>query len=128
MNIEICTLCEYASDHQGRLTIVDTFDTVKASKLPWREYFYIALKVNLDKDHKPYSTMSIVVEKQDDGSELFATKGPVELGSDISKFTTVAGFKGLIFNSAGSYLFKIMLDDDVIVVHPFNVIVDNAKA
>ena len=36
MTVGLFVLCDYAKNDNGRLTIVDTFDSIRASKLPWR--------------------------------------------------------------------------------------------
>lgn len=126
MRTEIVTLCEYASETQGRLTIVDTFDTVRAAKLPWREYFYAVAKIVFDKQDCWPSKIGLIIVKDDrQGEPIFETYSqnkPMDSPAYANKkLNIVAGFKGLIFDSEGDYSFIVKFDNDVVLSHPFKV-------
>lgn len=123
MKPEVVALCEYASENNGRLTIVDTFDVIVAMKFPWRAYFYAVSKINIMECPIEYKsiTMTIVNSKKDD-QPIFEAKSPFSKEKNLDKLNIVAGFKGLIFESSGDYIFRIALDDDIIVDYPFKVI------
>lgn len=123
MKPEIITLCEYASENNGRLTIVDTFDTIVAAKFPWRAYFSIALRVDLSGFDAECKNLSMkVVSTSDSSSLIFEAHSPFERPNNLGKLNVVAGFKGLIFNETGSFQFLVMLDDVVIAECPFKVV------
>lgn len=121
MKSEIITLCEYASEHNGQLTIVDTFDVLTAAKFPWRAYFYVAAKIKMTNCLKHYNTIKISITFGASGATIFEASTPFTK-EKIDKFNVVAGLKGLIFDKQGEYLLNISLDNDIIAEHPFKVI------
>lgn len=117
------TLCEYASENNGRLTIVDAFDTIIAAKLPWRAYFSVASRIDFTGCEINCKTVSMrIVSAKDASKVVFEADSPFERPKDFGKLNMVAGFKGLIFTEAGDYLFTISLDDSIIAECPFKVI------
>ncbi len=128
MKLEICTLCEYASEHNGRLTIVDTFDAIVALKFPWRAYFHFAAKINMSDNQKEYQKIRMLIIKSDDDCEvLFDTNGSYNHIDKAEKMNLLAGFKGIIFNSLGEYKFQVFFDDELVVNHPFKLILKDGK-
>lgn len=128
MKVEISTLCEYASEHSGQLTIVDTFDTIFASKFPWRAYFHFVAKINLEGTQKDYQTIRMAIVKADDSREnLFEAHGAYRKDTNAEKMNLVAGLKGLIFNSPGEYRFLVFFDNDRVIDHPFRLILKDGK-
>lgn len=123
MKPEIMTLCEYASENNGRLTIVDAFDAIIATKMPWRAYFSVASRIDFTGCDIDYKTVSMKIFLTEDSSKVvFEAESPFNRPKDFEKLNMVAGFKGLIFNEAGDYLFTISLDDSIIAECPFKVI------
>lgn len=128
MKIEICTLCEYASEHQGRLTIVDTIDAIHALKFPWRAYFHFAARLNLEDNAKEYQQIKMRIVKADDGNEiLFETCGTYNIAVDTEKMNLLAGIKGIIFNNPGRYKFQVFFDDDSVIDYSFKLILKDGK-
>lgn len=123
MKPEILTLCEYASESNGRLTIVDAFDTIIAAKLPWRAYFSIASRIDFSDSKIGCKKISMKIFAKNDHSKIvFETENLFNRPNDFGKFNMVAGFKGLIFTEPGDYVFTISFDDTVIAECPFKVI------
>lgn len=126
MKTELLTLCEYASDNDGRLSIVDTIDVITARKFPWRSYFYVAARVVTDGLTENYSSITMrITSKSDDSKVIFETASPFEQPSKLSKLNVVAGFKGLIFDAPGMYVFTLRLDDTIAGEYPFLVKLDS---
>ncbi len=126
MKPEILTLCEYASEHNGQLTIADTFDAIAALKFPWRAYFYVAARINLDGCDIEYETMSLCVASKKEPTQIvFEATSKFARPKDMGKLVVVAGLKGLIFESAGEYCFQIKLDNTIIAEYPFKVTLKN---
>lgn len=120
MKTDIVTLCEYASEHDGRLTIVDAFDTIFAMKLPWRAYFYIVAKIRLDEEILHYNKIKLsIVKVGDDEKTLFNAENSFGNQKNMKSINIVAGLKGLIFETAGNYAFNVFFDERLIVKHPF---------
>lgn len=128
MKVEISTLCEYASEHNGRLTIVDTFDTISALKFPWRAYFHFAAKINLEDNLADYKKIRmLIVESEGEHRPLFETEGVYSNIAGAEKMNLVAGFKGIIFDQPGQYCFQVFFDDDPVVNHPFKLTLKNDR-
>jgi len=126
MKSEIFTLCEYASEHNGHLTIVDTFDAIIATKLPWRAYFSVASKIDLNDYAGEYETVSMrVVSAKDLDKVVFEASSPFNHPESFGKLNMVANFKGLIFEESGEYLFRILFDSTIIAECAFKVILKN---
>ena len=123
MNTEILTLCRYASNHGGHLSIIDTFDVIAASKFPWREYFYVAAKMNFSDDNENYKAISVVITSEDcPGKVLFEALSDFVRPEGSKKLNIVAGIKGFIFEYAGNYSLNICLDGKAVASLPFKVI------
>lgn len=123
MKSEILTLCEYASEHNGHLTIVDTFDAIVATKFPWRAYFSVASKIDLMDNGGDYKTVSMkIVPINNHEKTVFEAKSPFNHPENFGKLNIVANFKGLIFEEPGDYLFNIFFDNIVIAKCIFKVI------
>lgn len=127
MKLEICTLCEYASEHNGRLTIVDTFDAIVASKFPWRAYFHFAAKISIESDQKVYQKIRMLIMKSDSLEILFDTSGSYNYVDKTEKINLLAGFKGIIFSTPGEYKFQVYFDDDLVIDHPFKLMLKDGK-
>lgn len=123
MKPEIMTLCEYASESNGRLTIVDAFGEIIATKMPWRAYFSVASRIDFTGCDSDFKTVSMKIFLAEDSSKIvFETESQFDRPKDLKKLNIVAGFRGLIFNEVGDYLFTISLDDAIIAECPFKVI------
>ena len=126
MTVQFFTLCDYAKNDGGSLTIVNTFDVVKAAKLPWRTYFGFALKVLLDSADVDTKELSLnICSQTEPGKSLFDTA--VELPKEQRKgLLAMAGnVKGLLFEEVGDYAFKIYQDGREIYSYLFKVEMEN---
>lgn len=122
MKTEILTLCDYASDNEGKLTIVGTFDTIIASKFPWRTYFYAVARIDLEENIPIDKSLTIsIVSKNDEDEEIFTTSETIT--QESYKLNIVAGFKGLIFETSGNYAFRVTIDNNIITEYLFKVII-----
>ena len=50
MKIEFFTFCDGAYNYDGRLTIVGTYDDIKAQSFPWKTNMSFALKLLVSND------------------------------------------------------------------------------
>lgn len=122
MTVELFALCDFAKNDGGRLTIVDTFDNIRAEKLPWRAYFGFALKVRVNPEDLNGKELTLkILSQQKPDAPLFCTT--TTLAADGKKgILAIAGNpKGLLFENAGSHDFKVYLDNQEIFSHTFNV-------
>ena len=123
MKPEILALCRYASERDGQLSIIDTFDSIVVTKLPWRDYFYIVAKINIIDCDVDYETFVLSIHCKDESEkQIFKAASRFIPPKDLGKLNIVAGLKGLIFEAAGNYCFRICMDETVIAEYPFKVI------
>ena len=128
MKVEISTLCEFAAEHLGKLTIVDAVDAISALKFPWRAYFHFAAKINLEDSTKEFQKIKMLIIKDDaTQEEIFEADGAYNNMANAEKMNLVAGFKGLIFNSPGEYKFQVFFDAEKIIDHQFKLILKDGK-
>ncbi len=126
MKIEISTICNYASNKSGSLTIVDTIDVISADKFPCKASFCFAAKINMEDVAKDYKTFVIqVVDIGNKDEKLFEASGPInnlgDSGKPGAKIQAALNFNGLIFNREGDYKIRILLDGEPVIDHPFKV-------
>lgn len=122
----ILTLCEYASNHNGKLTIIDTFDVVAATKFPWRAYFYVAAKIDIMDTNVDFKKMLVrIVPLEDSEKDVCEITNLLERSKKTKKLCFTIGFKGLIFSHPGKYSLRIFLDDTLAAECPFKVILKN---
>ena len=123
MKIELFTLCEFAANNNGKLTIVDTIDSFIADKFPWRAYFGIALKLGLDYDIKHSGNdrhFSIYLCKEVENQRFFTAETMLNTVKD-DKVVLAANIKGLILKSPGIYHFYLKMDYSIFEYYFFEV-------
>ena len=115
-------MAEYVSNHNGKLTIIDTFDAIEAERFPWRAYFGIAVKIGLSAEDAGKDMLTIRIV-DDDGSKIFdaSTKLNLPYGGTAGKLVIASNVKGLIFPKSGIYRFEIVSDSEPIGVFSFEV-------
>lgn len=128
MKPEIVALCEYASEHNGRLSISETFDAIGVKKLPWRAYFYVAVKIELDSSESgvDYKKITLrIVEAADSSNTIFETADDFHKPDGLRKLNIIAGLRGLIFEKTGEYRLQVYMDTEKVVDHTFYVVEKN---
>ena len=128
MTVDIFALCDYAKNDNGRLTIVDTFDSIRAAKLPWRAYFGFALKLQVTPDDLDGNELTLKISNQANlDVAIFETSTKLISGQKKGSLSIAGNLKGLIFEQAGSYDFIVFLNGQEIYSHPFMVEVENKE-
>lgn len=128
MKVIFFTLCDYAKNEGGRLTIIDTFDVVKAAKLPWRTYFGFALKVLLDNDNADSGKLVLCINSQDNPDNvLFETAAELPKDQRQGLLAMAGNVKGLLFESTGAYCFRIFQENREIYSYLFKVELENTE-
>ena len=121
MVVDLFALCDFAKNDGGRLTIIDTFDNIRAEKLPWRAYFGFAIKLRVnpeDFDNKEL-TLKIFSQKKND-VPLFCASTRLTVNSKKGILAIAGNLKGLLFENAGEHDFKVYLDGNEIYTHTFS--------
>lgn len=125
MIVELFTLCEYATNSNGSLTIVNTLDKIVVGKLPWRAYFGFAIK-GIIKHEQPQNTrLSLTVFKDEEDQNIFETTFPII--DKIGRFAAAGNLRGLIFEQEGIYVFKVASNNGLNIDYQFEVKIANEK-
>ena len=122
MKIELFTLCEGAFNTDGRLTIVNTFDNIKADGFPLKYSLGIALKVFVPKTEcKNYEIRLSVISS--DNSILHEIKAPIKIAmnNEDIRIALATNIQGIVFNSAGKYHVDVAFDENVLQSYSFDV-------
>lgn len=121
MRTELFTLCDYAKNDGGKLTIVDTFDVVIAEKLPWRAYFGFALKLRMENCDGGKELQLKIIEKDHPDNSLFCVNTVLSQIKEGGILATTGNLKGVVFEKEGDYEFKILLSEQEVYSFPFKV-------
>lgn len=120
MKIELFTLCEYSSNHDGSLTIVNTLDRIETDKLPWRAYFGFAIKGIILHSQPSDTILTFQISKKDSDKVLFQTTFPII--DKIGRFAASGNLRGFIFEEEGDYLFQVSSNHGLNIDYPFIVV------
>lgn len=117
MEIEIFTICDFAQDNNGKLTVVGTFDGINSKQFPFTQAnFSVACRLRFAE--KETGTHEIRLRFIDiDGKELLQ---PIQGQMNIPKPTNgqystvnlVFNLSQLKFEKAGRYSFELYIDDE----------------
>ena len=128
MTVELFVLCDYAKNDNGRLTIVDTFDSIRAARLPWRAYFGFALKMQASPDDLDGKELTLKIASQENpDAVIFETVTKLTSSQKKGSLSIAGNLKGLIFEQSGLHDFKVLLGGQEIYSHPFMVEVENKE-
>lgn len=125
MKIELITLCEYAVNHNGTLSIINTIDSFTFDKLPWRAYFGFAIKGIIKHPRPEETNLKIQIIRNDNQQVMFEVLTPIK--EKAGRFAAAANLRGLIFEKAGEYILKITTDNGLCEEYGFNVNVVNLQ-
>ena len=127
MKVGLFSLCDYAVNNGGKLTIVGSFDSLAAPKFPWRAYFGVAVKMDIAGEHLAGRNFNMYIYPEGAASNrIFSVKTP--LGSNVADKLVLAGnIKGLIFEKPGMYHYVLAVDDEVVMDYGFSVEKEHGK-
>ena len=129
MDFQIATLCDYAADHQGKMTIVAPFDALAAREVPVRHpHCALAMRVCMTPEDNGNHSMLITLIDED-GSPVnkqmpIKADLPVKLPDEVSFVTRnlIVNFQGLEFKQLGVYSVDISVDNELAVRIPLRVV------
>jgi len=124
MDIEILTLCDAATDYQGRLCILGVFDTIFAHNLPAvHPYCAAALRIRFEKIEQGNHSLTVHFIN-DDGTMIipelkgeFAVQMPGQ--EQQGTINLVLGLQNLNFTAYGQYEIKLAIDNITQKTIPF---------
>lgn len=130
MDIQIATLCDFASDYNGKLVISGTFDTLAARAVPVvHPSCALALRFCFTQEDAGRHKLSINIINED-GEPLDPKNMPIEPEFDVKlpenvPFLTrnmVMNLQGLKFEATGIYSIDIGCDGELLVRLPLRVV------
>ena len=117
MEIEIFTLCDFAQDNSGKLTVVGTFDGINSKQFPFvQANFSVACRLRFSEKETGEHRMRL---RFIDGAGKELIK-PVEgkmtipepKNGQYSAINLVFNFNQVKFDKAGRYSFELYIDDE----------------
>ena len=117
MVIDIFTLCDYAQDVGGKLTIVGTFDKIYFPELPgFLPICSIATRISLEGGETGEHTIKISILDSNEKEIIKPLGGKfnVNIQNDEEKGTVsfVIGIGRLKFESYGKYYINLLIDEE----------------
>ena len=130
MDIQIATLCDYATDYNGKMVIAGTFDALAAKALPIvHPQCALAMRICMTPEDTGKHTLAINIIDAD-GAPIDPQKMPIKADMPVQvpenvAFVTrnlVVNFQGLRFPVAGVYSVDISLDEELVMRVPLRIV------
>lgn len=126
MEIQVAVICDSASDYQGKLCVLGTFDTIMAGSAPvTHPHCAVALRVVFKKDEEgPHQLRLNIIDA--DGHEIVpAIQGELHVrvpdGVYFISANMVINIQQLQFKEPGMYAIDVVLDGRQIASLPLQV-------
>jgi hypothetical protein len=117
MEIEIFTLCDFAQDNSGKLTVVGTFDGINSKQFPFvQSAFCVACRLRFSEKEIGEHNMRLRFIDVG-GKEIIQPiegnlKIPNPQNGQYSTINLVFNFAQMKFDKAGRYSFELYMDND----------------
>ncbi len=115
MKIEVLTLCDFAADYGGKLSVVGLFDSIFARQVPAvHPHCCLAVKLRFDKAEAGQKQLRLTI-CDDDGKAVLA---PMELTINVAMppdaltntIQVVANIAGMKIDTFGEYAIDLAID------------------
>lgn len=127
MNVELFVLCEAATDQQGKINILGTFDSIHGRALPViHSHCTVAVRLRFPKSEEGEHMIKINIIDEDGKPVVppFETKGNVRFGNiprTSIAVNMILNLQGLKFASFGEYAVDLSVDGKHIASLPLTV-------
>lgn len=127
MEIEIFTLCDYAQDNNGKLTIVGTFDSINVASFPTDSPpCYMAMRIRIANSEAGNHSLKIrcVDENSVELPQLSLLGGFNILANQAASYSgvnVVLGMRPIRLERSGRLTFELYIDDEWVRAIPLNV-------
>lgn len=126
MKIEIFSLCDAATDNQGKLNILGTFDQIYAAKMPVvHPACAIALRLRFDKMEEGVHRVNLQLVNPDGIPVFRPMEGEVNprMAEDVESVAVnlILNFQHIKFEEYADYQITLAIDDDGMAVLPLRV-------
>ncbi|TAL46044.1 MAG: hypothetical protein EPN92_06725 [Chitinophagaceae bacterium] len=117
MEIEIFTLCDFAQDANGKLTIVGTFDSIHAKQFPCTHpSCTVACRLRFSEKESGSHDFKLRFTDTNGNDLMKPVEGQMNIANprngQFSTVNLVFNFNQLKFETAGRYSFELYIDDD----------------
>lgn len=115
MKIELFSVCDFAADYAGKLTVVGVFDTIFAKQTPVvHPHWCIAIKLRFEKIEEGEKRVRLSISDADGKNVLPAFEMPIVAKSPddapYSSVNIVANIGGAKLPSFGEYSVNLAID------------------
>ena len=126
MKIEIFSLCDAATDNQGKLNILGTFDQIYAAKMPVvHPACAIALRLRFDKMEEGVHRVNLQLVNPDGIPVFRPMEGEVKprMAEDVESVAVnlILNFQHIKFDEYADYQINLAIDDVGMAVLPLRV-------
>lgn len=129
MDIQIATLCDFASDYNGKLVISGTFDTLVARQLPVvHPQCALAMRICMTDDDNGTHSFSVAIIDQDgrmvDSKMPITAEMPIRVPEGVPFITRnlVMNLQGLKFKELGVYSIDVKVDEELVARIPLRIL------
>ncbi len=132
MEIQVATLCDSASDYNGKLCVLGTFDTICSSGIPIvHPHCSLALRICFKPGDEGRHTVTVRFIN-DDGQpimETFRESIDIKLPNNAYFLTRnlILNFQRLTFASVGQFSIDVSVDDEMLARIPLRVLLYNKR-
>jgi hypothetical protein len=115
MTIQVAVLCDAATDYNGKLNLLGTFDTIYAPQMPTQHpQCSVAIRIAFDRNEEGAHHLLLNFVDEDGHPIMKSTSIPVEVvfppdATFISR-NVVVNFLQLTFSKTGLYLVDLSVD------------------
>lgn len=126
MKIEIFSLCDAATDNQGKLNILGTFDQIYAAKIPVvHPACAIAMRLRFDKMEEGIHRVKLQLVNPDGVPVFRPMEGEVNprMADDVESMAVnlILNFQHIKFDEYADYQINLTIDDVGMAVLPLRV-------
>ena len=117
MEIEIFTLCDFAQDNNGKLTVVGTFDGIHSKQFPFvQSNFSVTCRLRFSEKETGQHDMRLRFIDANGKELIQPIEGQMNIpGPTNGQYTTinlVFNFNQVKFDKAGRYSFELFIDNE----------------
>jgi hypothetical protein len=115
MRLELFSLCDFAADYGGKLSVVGVFDNIFARQMPAvHQHCCLALKIRFDKIEEGQKRVRLTISDDDGKPILPAMEIPINVvmpaDARTNAIQVVANIGGLKLERFGEYSIDFALD------------------
>lgn len=116
MEVEIFTVCDFAQDNGGKLTIVGTFDRIASAVFPCvHSALSVALRLRFANSEEGAHSLKLRLTDSSNVNIIEPLQGDLNVGPSAlgySAVNLVINFQSVKFETEGRYSFELHINDE----------------